>query len=144
MVVEVMGRNAGWIALHSGVAGGASVILLPEIDWNWDSVVRKIKQRVEVFTLLFVNSTTDFFLRLTSFTTALLSSLRVSSSRDQELRYYYFSKMRNLNQNNRQLLALPSVAAPRSDLEELAPRYRFITLSKFTLFNLGIDQQEDC
>jgi len=47
MVVEVMGRNAGWIALHSGVAGGASVILLPEVAWTWENVVRKVKDRVE-------------------------------------------------------------------------------------------------
>lgn len=45
MVVEVMGRNAGWIALHSGVASGADVILLPEIPFNFDSVVGKIQER---------------------------------------------------------------------------------------------------
>ena len=38
MVVEVMGRYAGWIALHSGVAGGADVILIPEIPYDVDKV----------------------------------------------------------------------------------------------------------
>jgi len=47
MVVEVMGRNAGWIALHAGVAGGACAILLPEIKWNWDSLTGTIKTHVE-------------------------------------------------------------------------------------------------
>ena len=45
MVVEVMGRHAGWIALHSGIAGGAGVILLPEIDWSFDHVCQKIQER---------------------------------------------------------------------------------------------------
>ncbi|MGD0090383.1 MAG: ATP-dependent 6-phosphofructokinase, partial [Planctomycetota bacterium] len=36
MIVEVMGRNAGWIALHAGVASGADVILLPEMPYNLD------------------------------------------------------------------------------------------------------------
>lgn len=45
MVLEVMGRYAGWIALHSGIAGGADVILLPEIPYNIDSVIAKINQR---------------------------------------------------------------------------------------------------
>ena len=40
MVVEVMGRYAGWIALHSGVAGGADVILIPEIPHDVDKVAR--------------------------------------------------------------------------------------------------------
>lgn len=47
MVVEVMGRHAGWIALHAGIAGGADVILIPEIPWTLDGVLRKIQQRVE-------------------------------------------------------------------------------------------------
>ena len=38
MVVEVMGRYAGWIALHSGVAGGADVILIPEIPYDLEKV----------------------------------------------------------------------------------------------------------
>ncbi len=45
MVVEVMGRFAGWIALYSGVAGGADVILLPEIPFDFESIVRKIENR---------------------------------------------------------------------------------------------------
>lgn len=45
MVLEVMGRHAGWIALHSGIAGGGDVILIPEIDWDWDNVCRKILER---------------------------------------------------------------------------------------------------
>ena len=45
MVVEVMGRNAGWIALESGIAGGADVILLPEIPYNIDLVCRAITAR---------------------------------------------------------------------------------------------------
>jgi ATP-dependent phosphofructokinase / diphosphate-dependent phosphofructokinase len=46
MVVEVMGRHAGWIALHGGIAGGANVILLPEIPFDLTKVARFIKQRV--------------------------------------------------------------------------------------------------
>lgn len=45
LVVEVMGRNAGWIALHSGVAGGADVILIPEIPFDIEDVCRLIRRR---------------------------------------------------------------------------------------------------
>jgi len=45
MVVEVMGRDAGWIALHSGIAGGADVILIPEMPFHWDLVADAIKAR---------------------------------------------------------------------------------------------------
>ncbi len=45
MVVEVMGRHAGWIALHSGLAGGADVILVPEIPFDIERVCEKIRQR---------------------------------------------------------------------------------------------------
>src|SRR5438128_2021388 len=45
MVVEVMGRNAGWIAIHSGVAGGADVILIPERPFDVDKVSEKIRLR---------------------------------------------------------------------------------------------------
>jgi 6-phosphofructokinase 1 len=45
MVVEVMGRYAGWIALHAGVAGGADVILIPEIPYDLDRVAAAIQAR---------------------------------------------------------------------------------------------------
>lgn len=45
MVVELMGRDAGWIALHSGIAGSADVILLPEIPFDIDKVCAKIRAR---------------------------------------------------------------------------------------------------
>ena len=47
LVVEVMGRYAGWIALHGGVAGGADVILIPEIPYHFDRVVACLRQRDE-------------------------------------------------------------------------------------------------
>jgi 6-phosphofructokinase 1 len=45
MIVEVMGRHAGWIALHSGLAGGADVILIPERPFDIEDVVRLIRRR---------------------------------------------------------------------------------------------------
>jgi 6-phosphofructokinase 1 len=45
MVVEVMGRYAGWIALHAGVAGGADVILIPEIHYDIEKVVSRLRER---------------------------------------------------------------------------------------------------
>jgi len=57
LVVEVMGRYAGWIALHSGVSGSADVILIPEIPYDINKVIEKIKQRDEMgayFTLVMV------------------------------------------------------------------------------------------
>jgi phosphofructokinase-like protein len=45
MVVEVMGRYAGWIALHAGVAGGADVILIPEIPYDLDLVAIRLRER---------------------------------------------------------------------------------------------------
>ncbi|MGI9658228.1 MAG: 6-phosphofructokinase [Gaiellaceae bacterium] len=45
LVVEVMGRHAGWIALHAGIAGSADVILLPEIEYSLDSVCAKVSER---------------------------------------------------------------------------------------------------
>jgi phosphofructokinase-like protein len=45
MIVEVMGRHAGWIALHSGLAGGADVILIPERPFDINEVVRLIRRR---------------------------------------------------------------------------------------------------
>jgi 6-phosphofructokinase 1 len=47
MVVEVMGRYAGWIALHTGVSGTADAILLPEIPYDIHKVAAKIKERYE-------------------------------------------------------------------------------------------------
>jgi ATP-dependent phosphofructokinase / diphosphate-dependent phosphofructokinase len=47
LVVEVMGRSAGWIALHAGIAGGADVILIPEIQFDIDEVCRLITRRHE-------------------------------------------------------------------------------------------------
>jgi phosphofructokinase-like protein len=45
MVIEVMGHNAGWLALESGAAGGADIILIPEIEFNEEIVLRAITQR---------------------------------------------------------------------------------------------------
>jgi 6-phosphofructokinase 1 len=45
MILEVMGRNTGWIALHSGLAGGADAILIPEIPFSMESVAAKISER---------------------------------------------------------------------------------------------------
>ncbi len=57
MILEVMGRNAGWIALHSGIAGGADIILVPEIPFSMNSVAEKIRARDEAgsnFTIIVV------------------------------------------------------------------------------------------
>ena len=45
MVVEVMGRYAGWIALYAGVAGGADVILIPEIPFDLNLVAARLRER---------------------------------------------------------------------------------------------------
>ncbi|GAA2391434.1 pyrophosphate--fructose 6-phosphate 1-phosphotransferase [Catellatospora methionotrophica] len=47
VVVEVMGRHAGWIALHAGLAGGANVILLPEQKFDLDKVVEHVETRFQ-------------------------------------------------------------------------------------------------
>ncbi len=47
MVLELMGRNSGFIALHAGVAGGSDVILIPEIPFKFETVAAKVRQRVE-------------------------------------------------------------------------------------------------
>ncbi|UCF66651.1 MAG: ATP-dependent 6-phosphofructokinase [Acidobacteriota bacterium] len=44
-VVEVMGRYAGWIALHAGISGGADAVLIPEIPFKLETICRKIMQR---------------------------------------------------------------------------------------------------
>lgn len=57
MVLEVMGRHAGWIALYAGIAGGGDVILIPEIPWTYDNVCQAIlkrEQRGKHFTLVVV------------------------------------------------------------------------------------------
>jgi ATP-dependent phosphofructokinase / diphosphate-dependent phosphofructokinase len=48
MVLEVMGRFAGHIALHSGMASGAHVILLPEVPFTYEAIIRKIKERQQM------------------------------------------------------------------------------------------------
>lgn len=45
LIAEVMGRNAGWIALHAGIAGDAHIILIPEIPYSIDKIVDKINER---------------------------------------------------------------------------------------------------
>lgn len=57
MVLEVMGRYTGWIALYAGVAGGADVILIPEIPFSYESVCAKIQERENLgkkFTIIIV------------------------------------------------------------------------------------------
>lgn len=57
MVLEVMGRHAGWIALYAGIAGGGDVILIPEIPWTFEHVCEAIirrEQRGRKFTLVIV------------------------------------------------------------------------------------------
>ncbi|MDD3777572.1 MAG: ATP-dependent 6-phosphofructokinase [Actinomycetota bacterium] len=45
MIVEVMGRDAGWLALHGGLAGGADVILIPEVPFDYDDILEVIDNR---------------------------------------------------------------------------------------------------
>ncbi len=47
MIMEVMGRDAGWIALHTAIAGGAEICLIPEIPYDLDKVIEKINSRYE-------------------------------------------------------------------------------------------------
>ncbi len=47
MIIEVMGHNAGWLALYSGMAGGGDIILIPELPFNIRSVCKKIESRYE-------------------------------------------------------------------------------------------------
>ena len=46
MIIEVMGHNAGWIALYSGIAGGGDVILIPEIEYNEKKIAEYLLHRV--------------------------------------------------------------------------------------------------
>ncbi len=58
MVLELMGRDAGFITLQAGVSGGADVILIPEIPFRYESVLEKIHQRMErgsLFSILAVS-----------------------------------------------------------------------------------------
>jgi 6-phosphofructokinase 1 len=48
MVLEVMGRNAGFIALHAGISGGAEVILIPELPFKLEKVAQTIKERMAI------------------------------------------------------------------------------------------------
>jgi 6-phosphofructokinase 1 len=48
MVLEVMGRYAGWIALHAGLAGGADIILIPEIPFDIGELVAKVRERARL------------------------------------------------------------------------------------------------
>jgi 6-phosphofructokinase 1 len=45
MIAEVMGRYAGWLALHSGIAGGADIIVIPEIPFRWEPIFEVFRQR---------------------------------------------------------------------------------------------------
>ena len=45
MIIEVMGRRAGWIALYAGVAGGGDIILIPEVSYDLGAVAAKVKER---------------------------------------------------------------------------------------------------
>jgi 6-phosphofructokinase 1 len=47
LVVELMGRHAGWIALHAGIAGGANVVLIPEVPFDIDEVCDLVRKRFE-------------------------------------------------------------------------------------------------
>lgn len=58
MVLELMGRDAGFIALHAGVSGGSDIILIPEIPFRFEAVIAKVRQRVErgyLFSILAVS-----------------------------------------------------------------------------------------
>lgn len=58
MICEVMGRNAGWIALESGIAGSADVILLPEIPYDIEKIIEKVEERKKqgrLFTIIVVS-----------------------------------------------------------------------------------------
>lgn len=48
MVIELMGHHAGWITLHAGMAGGADIILLPELGYNMEVVIDKINRRMDM------------------------------------------------------------------------------------------------
>ena len=47
MVIELMGNKAGWLTLYAGIAGGADIVLLPEIPYRLESVISSIERRIE-------------------------------------------------------------------------------------------------
>lgn len=47
MIVEIMGRHAGWITLEAGLAGGAHIVLTPEVKFNFDEICKIVKERYE-------------------------------------------------------------------------------------------------
>ena len=58
MILEVMGRDAGWIALHGGAAGGADIILIPELPYNLQAINKTIQERIargKSFSLIIVS-----------------------------------------------------------------------------------------
>ncbi len=58
MILEVMGRRAGWIALYAGLAGGGDIILIPEIPYEMDSIaagIKKRRQKGKRFTILVIS-----------------------------------------------------------------------------------------
>lgn len=58
MVLELMGRDAGFIALHAGVSGGTDVILIPEIPFRFEAVLARVRQRIDrgyLFSILAVS-----------------------------------------------------------------------------------------
>ena len=46
LIMEVMGRDAGWIALHSSVGGGADVCIIPEIPYDPTKIVKRLKEKI--------------------------------------------------------------------------------------------------
>jgi phosphofructokinase-like protein len=54
IVVEVMGRHAGWIALHGGISGGADIILIPEIPFDFEKIAAVVKMRGAAGTVVVV------------------------------------------------------------------------------------------
>ena len=47
MVIEIMGNKAGWLTLYSGIAGGADIILIPEIPYDIDKVIDACEKRAQ-------------------------------------------------------------------------------------------------
>ena len=49
MILEVMGRDAGHIALNAGIAGGADAILIPEIKYSIDGIIKKLNSMITIY-----------------------------------------------------------------------------------------------